>query len=100
MSNAKGLAANDTNHEREEVLDLNVPVVGAEVPGGTIGGVERMVVSCRRVVTTDDGRLQVVFEADGMDQSALENVKALFTLQQTCKLFMSLTPVQRDLFDA
>lgn len=54
----------------------------------------------KRVVTTDEGKLQVVLEAEGMDDEALDQVRELLLLQQACPVLVSMDPMQRDLFDA
>jgi len=54
----------------------------------------------KRIQTTDEGKLQVVLEAEGMDNEALDQVRELLVLQQACPVLVSMDPVQRDLFDA
>lgn len=54
----------------------------------------------KRIQTTDEGKLQVVLEAEGMDNEALDQVRELLVLQQACPVLVSMDPVRRDLFDA
>ena len=90
--------ANNAAQRYLAVIEMNADDQGGAAP--TLpGSVDRMVVTCRLMTTADEGRFQVMFEAGGMDSEALENVKRLFTFQQTCKLYMRLTSVQHDLFD-
>lgn len=54
----------------------------------------------KRIQTTDEGKLQVVLEAEGLDDAALSQVKDMLVLQQSCPVLVSMLPLQRDLFDA
>ncbi len=63
-------------------------------------GVHGMTARIRKITTTDEGKLQVVMESEGMNDALLMQVKDMFTLQQTCAVHVSFTPLQRDLFDA
>lgn len=60
--------------------------------------VDGMTTKVRKITTTDEGKLQVVLEAEGMDNDALAQVKELLVLQQSCLVLVSMEPVQQDLF--
>ena len=60
--------------------------------------VEDLTTKVKKLTTTDEGRLQIVLEAEGMDHDALAQVKELLTLQQHSLVRVSMTPVQRELF--
>jgi len=88
---------------------MNGPQTGSEVinlpPPGEQGmppavAVSDMVVKLKKITTTDEGKLQVVLETEGMDDSAIKGVQDMLTLQQTCMVMVSMVPLQRDLFDA
>ena len=73
----------------ERVIELNAgqqpPVVTARVTDMTI--------KVKKITTTDDAKLQVVLETEGMDDTALEQVKELLVLQQSCLVKVSMVPV-------
>ena len=62
--------------------------------------VDDMTTRIKKITTTDEGKLQVVLETEGMDDNAITQAKGLLSLQQTCLVNVSMVPVQRDLFDA
>ena len=80
----------------EDIIDLGAP--DEQVP--VTARVRDLGARVKRVVTTDEGKLQVVLEAEGMDDEALGQVRELLVLQQACPVLVSMDPVQRDLFDA
>ena len=51
----------------------------------------------KRITTTDEGRLQIVLEAQGIDLQTLPQVQAMLELQQGAAL-LTLQPAQRALF--
>jgi len=71
-----------------------------EVPQPINVAVHGMTTKVKKITTTDEGKLQVVLETEGMDDSTIGHVKSMLTLQQTCLVQVSMVPVQRDLFDA
>lgn len=62
--------------------------------------VNGMITKVKKITTTDEGKLQVVLETEGMDDDVIGHVKSMLTLQQTCLVQVHMVPVQRDLFDA
>lgn len=60
--------------------------------------VDELTTKVKKITTTDEGKLQIVLESEGMDQEALDQVKELLTLQQQSLVLVSMTPVQRELF--
>lgn len=86
--------------EREtggEIVHLGA---GQERPRPIDARVDGMTVKVKKITTTDEGRLQVVLETEGMDDDVIGQVKSMLTLQQSCLVRVTMTPVQRDLFDA
>lgn len=80
----------------EQIIDLNA----AEVPPRIDARVRGMTVRVKKITTTDEAKLQVVLETEGMDNDALEQIKEMLVLQQSCLVKVSMLPVQRDMFDA
>lgn len=78
------------------VINLTADKRGVEITAR----VRDMTTRIKRIQTTDEGKLQVVLEAEGMDDDALEQVKDMLVLQQSALVKVSMAPVQRDLFDA
>jgi len=60
--------------------------------------VDELTTKVKKITTTDEGKLQIVLEAEGMDHEALAQVKELLVLQQHSLVLVSMTPVQRELF--
>lgn len=81
--------------KQEEVIDL-----GKTDPKPITARVDDMTVRVKKITTTDDGKLNVTLESEGMSDEALENVKDMLVLQQAGIVKLSMLPVQRDLFDA
>ena len=73
---------------------------GQDEPQRINVSVNNMTTKVKKITTTDEGKLQVVLETEGMDDSTIGQVKAMLMLQQTCLVQVSMMPVQRDLFDA
>ena len=86
----------DSSASDKRVIDLTAgqepPVVQARVSG--------MTTKVKKITTTDEAKLQVVLETEGMDDEALEQIKSMLILQQSCLVKVSMVPVQRDIFDA
>jgi len=59
-----------------------------------------MTTKVKKITTTDEAKLQVVLETEGMDDEALEQIKSMLILQQSCLVKVSMVPVQQDMFDA
>ena len=62
--------------------------------------VRNLQVRIKKITTTDESKLQVVLETDGMDDNALAQVKSMLMLQQATPVLVSMDPVQPELFDA
>jgi hypothetical protein len=81
--------------QEEEILDL-----GGEITRNVSERVDALTVRLKKIVTTDEGRLQIIMETEGIaDDDALLDVKNMLVLQQTGVVNVSMKPVQRDLFD-
>ncbi len=59
--------------------------------------VDDLPVSLRKITSSDDGKVQLVFEAEALSDEGLANLKGLISIQQQCKAFLSLEPAQKDL---
>ena len=59
--------------------------------------VRELPVRVKKVVTTDDGKLQVVLEAEALSSAATEKVKDLLSLQPGMVL-TTFEPAQGDMF--
>lgn len=81
--------------------DEPVIAIGAEraEPPATVR-VDDITTRIKKITTTDEGKLQVNLETEGMDDNAITQAKDMLSLQQTCLVTVSMAPVQRDLFDA
>lgn len=86
----------DAMKQNERVIELNA----GERPPEVTARVSGMTTKVKKITTTDDAKLQVVLETEGMDDEALEQIKAMLVLQQSCLVKVSMVPLQRDLFDA
>ncbi len=73
---------------------------GQVMPEPINASVNGMTTRVKKITTTDEGKLQVVLETEGMDDNIIGHVKSMLTLQQTCLVQVTMVPVQRDLFDA
>ncbi|WP_456378863.1 hypothetical protein [Thiolapillus sp.] len=81
--------------EEADYIDL-----GAEDVKIITEKVEELTVRLKKIVTTDEGKLQIVMETEGIaDDEALQNIKHMLTLQQTGMIVLSMKAMQRDLFD-
>ena len=87
-----GLAANTTE---EEIIDL-----GKTDAKPVTARVDEMTVRVKKITTTDEGKLSIALESEGMTDEALENVKDMLVLQQNGVVKLTMLPVQRDMFDA
>lgn len=70
-------------------------------PGETVTvarPVQELPVRVKKVVTTDEAKLQVVLEADHLSDEAVEKVKHLLTLQQGL-VRATFDPAQGELFE-
>ncbi len=85
------------NTARSFVEGTNASQVGAsETP--LSAPVRELPVRVKKVVTTDDGKLQVVLEAEALSSAATEKVKDLLSLQQGLVL-TTFEPAQGELFE-
>lgn len=51
----------------------------------------------KRIVTTDEGRLQVLLESESLSEESIEKTKSLLQLQQDA-VFVTVRAAQQDLF--
>lgn len=66
-------------------------------PEGAATPVQELPTRVKKVVTTDEGKLQVVLEAESLSDDAVEKVKGLLSIQQGMVL-ATFEPAQGDLF--
>jgi hypothetical protein len=59
--------------------------------------VEDLAAHVRRITTTDEGKLQIVLEGEGIDDPTIAKVRDLLQLQQDLVL-VTIRPAQGDLF--
>ena len=81
--------------KEEEILDL-----GGGISRPVSERVENLTVRLKKIVTTDEGRLQIIMETEGIaDDEALGDVKNMLVLQQSGVVSINMKPIQRDMFD-
>lgn len=89
-------ATHSTNGYGNDSALIHISADGQTLP--IEARVEDLTTKVKKITTTDEGKLQIVLEAEGMDYDALGQVKELLTLQQQSLVVVSMTPVQRELF--
>lgn len=89
-------ATANTESRRPDPAMIHISPDGQTLP--VEARVDELTTKVKKITTTDEGKLQIVLESEGMDQEALDQVKELFTLQQQSLVMVSMTPVQRELF--
>ena len=85
-----------------ESLSREAPIhlgAAADGPAPVSARVEGVTARIRRVQTTDEGKLQVMLESEGLDDVALAQVRAMLTLQQSTLVEVRMNAVQQALFD-
>ena len=80
-----------------EIIELNP---ANQVPVPVTARVHNLLAKIKKITTTDESKLQVVLETEGMDDDAILQVKAMLVLQQVAMVRVTMEPVQQDLFDA
>jgi len=80
-----------------EIIELSP---AKQVPVPVTARVYNLLAKIKKITTTDESKLQVVLETEGMDDDAIMQVKAMLVLQQTAMVRVAMDPVQQDLFDA
>ncbi len=79
----------------DEILDL-----GGGISRQVDEKVDSLTVRLKKIVTTDEGKLQIIMETEGIaDDAALTDVKNMLVLQQTGVVSVNMKPLQRDMFD-
>lgn len=68
-----------------------------EAAGVALFSVDDLQARVKRIVTTDEGRLQIVLESEALSDEAILQVKNLLQLQQDT-VFVSVRAAQGDLF--
>lgn len=63
-----------------------------------IFNVEDLAAYVRRITTTDEGKLQIVLEGEGLDDPTIAKVRDLLQLQHDLVL-VTVRPAQGDLFN-
>ncbi len=61
---------------------------------------ESLIARVKKIVTTDEGKLQIHMETEGLSDDSLASVKDMLVLQQAGMVAVSMKPLQRELFDA
>ena len=64
----------------------------------SLGKVEQLPAKIKKMVTTDEGKLQITLEADALDTETIQKIKGLLEMQQGLTL-IDFTPTQADLFN-
>ncbi len=82
--------------------DNTIRVQGVRDAGPQPGGVALFEVSdlparVKRIVTTDEGRLQILLESESLSEESIEKTKNLLQLQQDA-VFVTVRAAQQDLF--
>ena len=69
----------------------------AEASGIALFNVEDLQARVKRIVTTDEGKLQIVLESEALSDEAIAKTQNLLQLQQDT-VFVSVRAAQQDLF--
>ena len=69
----------------------------AEASGIALFNVADLQARVKRIVTTDDGKLQIVLESEALSDEAIAKTQSLLQLQQDT-VFVSVRAAQQDLF--
>ena len=69
----------------------------AEASGIALFNVEDLQARVKRIVTTDEGKLQIVLESEALSEEAIAKTQNLLQLQQDT-VFVSVRAAQQDLF--
>ena len=69
----------------------------AEASGIALFNVEDLQARVKRIVTTDEGKLQIVLESESLTEESIEKTKNLLQLQQDA-VFVTVRAAQQDLF--
>jgi hypothetical protein len=86
---------NEQQNPEKEVIDL-----GETEARPITERVDSLIARVKKIVTTDEGKLQILMETEGLSDEALANVKDMLVLQQAGMVAVSMKPLQRELFDA
>ena len=82
----------------DNTIRIRNPVnVHAEASGIALFNVEDLQARVKRIVTTDDGKLQIVLESEALSEEAIAKTQNLLQLQQDT-VFVSVRAAQQDLF--
>jgi len=79
---------------KDDIIDLGKPDAAVQITAR----VTDLTAKVKRILTTDEGKLQVVIEAMGLDDDALGQIKEMLVLQQACPVLVSMEAVQMELF--
>jgi len=86
---------NEQQNPEKEVIDL-----GETEARPITERVDSLIARVKKIVTTDEGKLQILMETEGLSDESLANVKDMLVLQQAGMVAVSMKPLQRELFDA
>jgi hypothetical protein len=62
--------------------------------------VHELPATIKRITTTEEGAIQIVFESKILDADHLRKARELLGLQRSGNVLVSIEPIQQDLFDA
>ncbi len=85
---------NEQQNDEKEVIDL-----GDTEARPVTERVDSLIARVKKIVTTDEGKLQIHMETEGLSDESLANVKDMLVLQQAGMVAVSMKPLQRELFD-
>ena len=68
-----------------------------EPTGVALFEVDDLPARVKRIVTTDEGRLQILLESESLTEESIEKTKNLLQLQQDA-VFVTVRAAQQDLF--
>lgn len=62
--------------------------------------VHELPATIKKITTTEEGAIQIVFESKILDSEHLRKARELLGLQRSGNVLVSIDPIQQDLFDA
>ncbi len=84
-------------HHDHEVIEIGKP--GAK--GVALAErVHALPARIKKVTVSDDGKLLLALETEGLSDESLASIRDMLVLQQSGPVFVDMSPAQRDLFDA
>lgn len=62
--------------------------------------VNELPATIKKITTTEEGAIQIVFESKILDADHLRKARELLGLQRSGNVLVSIDPIQQDMFDA